>query len=466
LGSSYENAFLNSLLRDPLFQRCRLSAARDAQRDDIIVRVIQCILEPLLLPATPARGPNINPQLLRELTIYGALKPEKHAAQLRETLAEPGLFEKLLRSSLSALLTRETYLTESDLAEIEHWDAYLGREDLRMAGRRIAFHCARIRPADKRRFPIAEEAPEAQSELEDAGVYPQGGFSELSTRGRPENLVPSELIYLGEGNLTDISQEELRLLQSSTEANSRARLATPMIVDLFAYRFVTQELLYYLRESGTLRRVRRTVHFVFEPDPQLPDPESGYQGLRWREPGLRQVRDRLVVIIMGLAIRLARDLGAIFSDDALRFEIHVLARSFNTRTEAERDVALLSALLEHEIKKERVLVDLRETFDARQCIERGRRSYVISVQYKDLCPPGFEGDEPIPRKLRAVALKLGGNQANTEEGSSVRPEKTQKARPADSIRGVEVPLDDNLLEAIHEARDGLLSEITGSRSRR
>lgn len=443
---SYENAFLNALLSDPYAMRARMAILRDETRDELIVRAIQCVLSPLMRAKDPGYTDpvRLNPQLLREFSIGGRVSPVEQALRLEESLGEPGFLERALRESLKKLLAKSAFLEDADLAEIEHWDAYLGREDLRMAGRRIAFHKGRIRPADRRRFPVIDERPDVDTEMPDAGTYPQGGFSELSTRGSPENLVPSELIYLGEGNLLDVSHEEIEQLRALHKGGP----GTPTIVDLFAYRFLARELLYYMRESGQLKRVRRTVHFVVEPDPRVPGGSEGYQGLRWREPGLRLVKDRLIIIILGLAARVAGDLGIIFSGDSVRFEIHILAQNVAVRADAERDAQLLRVLLEHEVKKEKVAVAVEESFDLRETLERGRRVYGIAIQYKDLPPAGLTGTAPVPKGLTCTVLKLGGEASEPE---------------LPGVRGVHLPLDERFLDHIEDARDGLLGDITGSR---
>lgn len=446
---SYENAFLNTLLRDSQLTRARNAILQDASRDDLIVRAIQCILAPLVQPRKPKypNAPKLNPQLLRELSLYGGMKPEKHAEEFISHPDTPdSFFEDSLRACLKQLLARESYLDESDLAEIEHWDAYLGREDLRMASRRIAHHASRIRPADRRRFPLIEEEPEVDSDLADAGTYPQGGFSELSTRGIPENLVPSELIYLGEGNITGMTATELEQLRAAHKAAGKE--GTPTIIDLFAYRFVGKELLYYMRESGQLKRVRRTVHFVIDPDPQQSYSDEEYQGLRFKELGFN---DQYIVIVLGLAVRLAQDLGIIFSKDSVRFEIHILAHSHNVLAAAEKDAQLLRVLLEHEIKHEKVEVLVQKQFDLRDTIERSHRVYGIALQFGNLPPAGLPGQEKCPKQLRATVLRLGGTSPNS---------------PIKNVQTVPIPLNEQFLDHLQKARDSLLAEITGSRSKR
>jgi len=441
----YENGFLNGLLRDPYARRARMAIQRDPSRDALIVRTIQCLLAPLLGPDSPgyAGAPRLNPVLLRELGLDGATQFEARAASFEEWLGEPGFFLRALRESLGRLLARGCCLEDEDLAEIEHWDAYLGREDLRQAGRKIAHYASRVPAADRRLFPVSEEAPEVTTELPDSGTYPKGGFSEVSTRGVPENLVPSELIYLGEGNILGSSEAEIRSLRESQSGEG-----TPTVVDLFAYRFMSNQLLYYMRESGELRRVRRTVHFVLEPDPPARGEDQGYEGLRLKMPWLP---DQFIVILLGLAVRLAQDLGLIFSGDALHFAVHILARSPGVRAAAEQDAQLLRVLLEHELKRGLVSVEVEGRFDLRTAPQRGRRVYGICVQSGAQEPAGLPGSAPWPRGLGCSVLQLGGD----DDSESLS-----------GVSCVRLPVDDDFVERIAEARDQLLAEITGSQRRR
>ena len=298
-----------------------------------------------------------------------------------------------------------------------------------------------IPPADKRRFPLGEERPDVETDMADAGTYPTGGFSEVSNRGIPENLVPSELIYLGEGNLLGLSAEEMEAIQQSEPQEG----GTPTVVDLFAYKFVSSELLYYMRDSGRLKRVRRTVHFAIEPDP--PSDGGDYEGLRFVERGAG--RDQIVIQLYALAVRLARDLALVFSRDSVHFVLHIVARDSRGRAAAARDAELLRVLLEHEIRHDRVTVEVNEGLDLRESLHKGRRVYAIPVRFKALEPAGLPGEAPTPKRLRTTVLHVG---AAGESGSEL------------DVDVVELPVDADLRRRLPRARDELLARITGSRA--
>ena len=92
------------------------------------------------------------------------------------------------------------------------------------------------------------------SALEDESTYPTGGFSSISNVGSLENLVTSELAYLGDGKETD----------------------------LFDVRYVTGELLKYTRDESVFLRMRRTVVFWLAPElarARVKDAEAPWQRL-------------------------------------------------------------------------------------------------------------------------------------------------------------------------------------------
>src|SRR5690606_34302438 len=80
---------------------------------------------------------------------------------------------------------------------------------------------------------VRRRAQEVAVDDEQASHYPAGGFDALSTRGRFENLVRSEVAYVGEG---------------------RDQLGS---IDLFDVRYAGGELLFYTRDESPLFDQRR-----------------------------------------------------------------------------------------------------------------------------------------------------------------------------------------------------------------
>jgi len=88
-------------------------------------------------------------------------------------------------------------------------------------------------------FDLRRHDAGSETAFTDGTTYPTGGFSGLTNQGTLENLLTSELAYMD-----DISGS----------------------ISLFDMRYVDGELLYYLRDEGTMRRRRRTIHFIIDPD--------------------------------------------------------------------------------------------------------------------------------------------------------------------------------------------------------
>ncbi|HZU98485.1 MAG TPA: hypothetical protein VFF73_17400 [Planctomycetota bacterium] len=424
---AYENRLLNTLLRDPSFRRASEAIAKDATRDDLIARAVSLILGPLIEGEADASAPRLNPVLLRELEPKGHVEPEVESQRWTELAGEQASHLALLKRSVERLLAktgdRATFGPE-DLAEIEHWSAYK-RAAQRLMGRRIAARAAVLPAFDPRRARVAEDADQ-ETELPDAGYYPEGGFSELANRGSLENLVPSELIYLGE--------------EAFAHANAP---------DLFAVRYLEREALFYKRDSGQLQRVRRTVHIAVAPE----------QGLRIKLPWHP---DALAIVLYGLFVRLVEDLAAVFPRDALRVEIHILAEGTAAEERAREDQELLRVLLRHEVARGTAGVTVAPSLDLRTLGERTRRVYGIAVQCADLpitgIPDGPPPAVPAAALPRLVVLKVGGEKPPEDH------EQKDGARRDGPPPVVFLPTQGSLEDALVRARDDLVAEITGTRS--
>lgn len=183
-----------------------------------------------------------------------------------------------------------------DRFELEHLNA-LNREYLRVKVRHLIDVRESMPVLDPRDLDLKEEVSDVESLFMDQSRYPTGGFSEVTTRGSFENMVLSELIYMGRGaEIEDIP----------TDPKQRA-------MDLFDLRFVENELLYYLRDSGQLQRKRRTLHLAIDMREPLniKYPEHPYQ---------------LETLVMGMVLALERDLGVLFANDAVNYNILLVAR--------------------------------------------------------------------------------------------------------------------------------------------
>lgn len=388
----YENRLLNGMLRDPSTRRAIEFIRQDPTRNDLIARTIGLLLEPLVRAGGHAGAPVVDPVLLRELAVHGQLDLESQVLHYEQLLAEEGALFQALGSSLERFFQNRgarPALGADDLAEIEHWSAFK-KAAQRLAGRRIAARSAMFPRVDPSGVAVAEEE-ETDTELPDSGYYPQGGFAELATRGPIENLVPTELVYMGEDPFGD-------------EPNPP--------IDLFDLRVLESEALFFARDSGQLRRTRRTVHLAVAPD----------EGLRLK---LKWHKDPLAVLVYGLFVRLSEDLGQIFPTDALRLELHVLCGSGVARERAEEDRELLRVLLRHEIARGAAEVFVQGgDIDLRALGERDRRVYGIAVQSGDRPPAGLPTAAAPPlkdgaREPRLIVWKIGGSEPGPDEPSVV-----------------------------------------------
>jgi hypothetical protein len=129
----------------------------------------------------------------------------------------------------------ENFFSEIDLWEIQNAAVFLN-ESSRKIGRQMnvlsqIFGQAVI-PVPSG---IRKERHEMDSLLPDEGAYPLGGYSQISTQGNLESLIPSELMYMDE-------KEAL---------------------DLFTIRYVEKDLIYFHREMMSSRRKKKGLCFFW-----------------------------------------------------------------------------------------------------------------------------------------------------------------------------------------------------------
>lgn len=420
LRLEYENRLLNNVLRDPTTRKAIELLRRDTSREDLIARILELILTPLLKAGGYEGAPLVDPVLLRELSITGELRPGDFADDFAE-LAGETFWTDALGASLETYFANRgsgRLLSAADLSEVEHWSAYRKRAQ-RLAGRRIVGASEAFPPVDPTGVKVQEEE-QADTELPDSGYYPEGGFAELTNRGPIENLHPAELVYMREDPFGDDPDPP---------------------IDLFAIRVLENEALFFQRDSGQLRRTRRTVHLAVAPD----------QGLRLK---LKWHDEALAIYVYGFLVRMIEDLSAIFPRDALRVEMHIVAPTGPARERAEADCELLSVLLRHEIARGAASVSLAgESFDLRALGEPERRVYGIAIQSGRHDPAGLpSGPAPLlvegAREPRILTWRIGGEP----------PE-------ADEFDVVQMPVEGDPRQAMVVARDALLAEIAGIKGR-
>ncbi|MCA8922402.1 MAG: hypothetical protein KDD82_11370 [Planctomycetes bacterium] len=416
LRLDYENRFLNTLLRDPGVRAASEAVRRTPGRDDLIARACELILRPLLKAGGHPDAPALDPVLLRELNPRDRLDPAQEAQAYDELTGRPGALLEAHQASLRGYFAHlgPTLLLPEDVTELRHFSAFKRRAQ-RLAARRIGARTGALPAIEPRRFVVVEDRT-AETELPDSGYYPSGGYSELANRGALENLVPTELVYMGEDPFGDSDDPR---------------------IDMFTLRHLENETLFFQRDSGQLMRTRRVVHLAVCPE----------DGLRLQ---LRWHKDPLVVLVYALALRLVGDLAEVFSKDAVSVEVHLIARTVAARERAQEDLALLQVLLRHEIALGLAAVHLHEALDLRALAERGRRVYGVAVASEGHRPAGLpEGDPPALaeglRPPRVLVWRLGAAPADAE------PEP-----------GVRTPLEQPGTALLEQARDALLAQIAGA----
>lgn len=421
LRLDYENLLLGALLQEPSFVE-----ARERLPHKSVVRAgARQRLAELLLQTFGRYYPRqvqINPAHLRDLTppAPGDIDPQAALTELGEELGRPWLLPEATRQMLHGI-SNEVYwrelLRSEDLFEIEHW-AVLDTEARRIGSRQISEVERRLGEFRLPRVRLRDEAMEVETDFDDDTVYPTGGFAGLATRGSFENLVRSELVYMGEGSP----------------------------VSLFDLRFVESELLFYMRNDGVMRRKRRFIHVILDL----------HDAFYYKAPGYEYPFSTL---IQGLVVRLTRDLLETFEEDAVTVHIHyVWGREGEPVPEDERERAarerdLLALVLGREIRQERARVELTESLGL-ESIQHGRgRIYALTMTFasssENLWRDLFEDLEHARPPVLGLTLPVATDQPDPRAYESSTP--------------LVLPLSGLTLPQIAEIKNELFAQIVGGR---
>jgi hypothetical protein len=348
----YENSLLGTLLQERAFAEAR---ERLTSRGPLQPGAARRLVE-LLLQRFARFYPDwfkVDPSYLRDFSLpaWSELDAGARATKLAVRMDDGALFldglQVFLKGISEGVYWREL-LREEDLFEIENW-AVLDTEAKRIGVRQIAEVERRLGEVRLPRVKLRDEAMEAETDFADDTTYPAGGFSGLTNRGSFDNLVRSELVYLGEG--------------------------TP--VSLFDLRFVENELLFYMRNDGVMRRKRRFIHIIFDID----------MAFQYKSPGLDYPFSTLT---QGMAVRTVRDLLTTFESDAVTVQLHyvhrppkdkksevALAQFKKDREAVERERALLELIFGREIRQERLTIALEDDLDPYALPQRRGRVYAV-----------------------------------------------------------------------------------------
>ena len=364
----YGAGYLGAATERPWFLRAHDLIVASQAPDDAVVFALESLLAPLDaaredgLVLQPARFPQLPwGRLAREVTEAEPLVAYRESRDRFEAWSreEAGAEADLLGRELDGFAARagmrgaRALLGEVELFELKHIDK-LDTRERRLAARQLRRAELLLGEVDLSAMGRPPEVAEVDTDLEDEGTYPSGGLGGLSTRGTWENLVRSELVYMGEKGE----------------------------VDLFAVRMAENELLFYTRDGGTLRRRRRRVHLVLERDADL--------GVKFPEHPLPV--DRL---LEGLLASLIRDLLEAFEGDACRIEVHQRGPG------AEASAELLRLRFTEEVDRGEVAVHVVEDLDPEEFAEARRKNYCLWIGAQGA------GGRPRHRALRAPGGRAG-----------------------------------------------------------
>ena len=222
-----------------------------------------------------------------------------------------------LIEQVTAIAPAGRLLSIEDLWEIAHL-AELPSESARLSLRELhgAVRCIGSLPSGdllrvrqrSREVPIAET---------DADTYPTGGFDAVATRGSFENLVRTEIVYVGEGRVG------------------------PGGVDLFDVRFIESELLFYTRDDSPLLDAIQTLNVIIHRPAELRTKHAAHPA-------------QTLVMVQALALAIQADLVRTFGPAGARTAV-----SWWTESPADLDVAaeeqgLLALTLAAEVAHGRV----------------------------------------------------------------------------------------------------------------
>lgn len=294
-----------------------------------------------------------NPAILRStwreaLTLLGAWRGrgernEGEASEASEA-SEGGWQAWALerRAAIVGRLGEGRLFSPEDLWELAHL-ADLPSESTRLALRELHAATAAIGGVNPGvAMLVRRRAQEVAVDDNDSSHYPAGGFDALSTRGRFENLVRSEVAYVDEG---------------------RELLGT---IDLFDVRFAQGELLFYTRDESPLFDQRRFVTVVIDRPLEL----------RHKHPELAA---QTLVLVDAAVLRLQADMLQVFGPSGAELHVRWRVSGAGDRDAAEEEERLMALTLADDLAHRRVTLAAIEEWG-----EVGQRGLVVfAAQHED-----------------------------------------------------------------------------------
>jgi len=324
----YEDSLLGRWLLDEGIKTASLiiRALPEKLREAALIHAIDLILTKPLLALELPEG---NTALLRREGA-GWLEP---ISDLPWEMELDPAWKKFAGESLERCIEplKGSPLRERDLWELEHF-AELPSESARLALRQLHALKESVGSISRARAIQMERRAEIPSTNEESGEFPAGGFNALSTRGRMENLVRSEIAYV------DAPLGELPF-------------------DLFDLRFLLGELLYYTRDESPLLDAQRNFTFLI-------DRPSTF---RQKQP---EFPAQDLLLLEGFLLALKADLESIFGPSALKMLWIWRCVDVEDEGVAQEEMRLLSLSLSAELAHRRLRLELlrEEEFPARALV--------------------------------------------------------------------------------------------------
>lgn len=287
---SYEDQVLGRVAVDPLRE-----AVSDAIR--ALPTGLRAIAVALCVDAVLGRigftdGNEVDPGALRDLDAW----PEAQWAA-RATVAQRGAAGSRLERQIHALVDQfqraARALDPADVAVIERLPALPSAGD-RLALRQVIDASEALCAGLPRRMRSTGRRGHVSTNLDDESAYPVGGFSAISTRGSPENLLPSELAGMEDDDGPD----------------------------LFDVRWAEGELLHYTRDESQFVRTRRRIAIALSAD---------LAGARFREEGLPWQR---AVIALGMVHAIVARLAEWLGDEDLQIHVSIASPALDDEARA------------------------------------------------------------------------------------------------------------------------------------
>ena len=216
--------------------------------------------------------------------------------------------------------------------------------------------------------------------------YPAGGFDAMSTQGTMENLVRSEVAYVGVGADDD-----------------------PGAPDLFDVRFVEGELLYYTRDESPLMERRR----------QLQVEVHDVDRLRHKLVGLPT---QTLVLVEAVVLRAFRDLQGALSAQA----VHLHWRLLGEDDVVDEEEGLLRTLLAADIAHQRARIVGSHAGADDDSHQPSARNLVV---FSPVPPPEGSASKKGTRRRQRLWIRVGGTTWSVHGDESLTEVDPHDLRP-------------------------------------